>query len=97
MSYQLIMNGTRLGLHGPVKDLLGAGDPHASLFTLRSMAAGVVTGGIGALLGSPFQLLKVRMQTKGNALTAVGQQHDVAGVWQGLKHEIRGVVRASAG
>jgi solute carrier family 25 protein 34/35 len=90
MSYQLIMNGSRLGLHGPVKDLLGASDPHASLFTLRSMAAGVVTGGIGSLLGSPFQLLKVRMQTKGTALTAVGQQHDVPGVWHGLRQLARG-------
>ena len=41
MSYQLIMNGTRLGLHGPAKQLLGASDPNASMFTLRSMAAGV--------------------------------------------------------
>ncbi len=94
MSYQLIMNGTRLGLHSPVKQMLGASDPHASLFTLRSMAAGVITGGVGALLGSPFQLLKVRMQTKGNSLTAVGQQHDVAGVWQGLRHLARGGVPA---
>jgi solute carrier family 25 protein 34/35 len=93
MSYQLIMNGTRLGLHGPVKQLLGASDPHASMFTLRSMAAGVVTGGVGALLGSPFQLLKVRMQTKGTQLTAVGQQHDVAGVWQGVRALARGGVR----
>jgi len=93
MSYQLIMNGTRLGLHGPVKDLLGASDPQAAMFTLRSMAAGVVTGGIGALLGSPFQLLKVRMQTKGNKLTAVGQQHDVAGVWRGLRDLARGGVK----
>ena len=93
MSYQLIMNGTRLGLHGPVKALFGASDPQAAMFTLRSMAAGVVTGGIGALLGSPFQLLKVRMQTKGNTVTAVGQQHDVAGVWKGLTDLARGGVK----
>jgi hypothetical protein len=75
----------RLGLHGPVKNLFGASDSQAPLFALRSMAAGVVTGGIGALLGSPFQLLKVRMQTKGSAATAVGQQHDVQGVWQVIR------------
>jgi solute carrier family 25 protein 34/35 len=93
LNYQLIMNGTRLGLHGPVKQLLGASDPHAALFTLRSAAAGVISGGIGALLASPFQLLKVRMQTKGTPLTAVGQQHDVAGVWHGLRALARGGVR----
>ena len=96
MSYQLVMNGTRLGLHGPVKNLFGASDSQASLFTLRSMAAGVVTGGIGALLGSPFQLLKTRMQTKGNAATAVGQQHNVPGVWQGLKQLSAGGVKGLA-
>jgi hypothetical protein len=92
----------RLGLHGPVKNLFGASDSQAHLFTLRSMAAGVVTGGIGALLGSPFQLLKVRMQTKGPAATAVGQQHDVQGLWHGLKQlsasGVKGLVDgASAG
>jgi solute carrier family 25 protein 34/35 len=96
MSYQLVMNGTRLGLHGPVKNLFGASDSQASLFTLRSMAAGVVTGGIGALLGSPFQLLKTRMQTKGTAATAVGQQHSVPGVWQGLKQLSAGGVKGLA-
>jgi solute carrier family 25 protein 34/35 len=82
-----------------VKDFFGASDAHATLFTLRSMAAGVVTGGIGALLGSPFQLLKIRMQTKGAAASAVGQQHDIPGVWQGLRglanNGVKGLVAGS--
>jgi len=68
MLYQIAMNGTRLGLFGPLSNFLGAKrtDISAQGLFLRNLAAGACTGAIGGLVGSPFFLVKARLQNSGN-------------------------------
>eukprot|EP01133_Synstelium_polycarpum_P002666 gene2666-3081_t len=55
------MQGVRLGTYDSIKTLLGADPSHSSYF-LKNMTAGALAGGLGAAVGSPFDLVKVRMQ-----------------------------------
>eukprot|EP01084_Bolivina_argentea_P115051 204687_1 len=75
IGYQVCMNGTRLGSYGPIKRLLGA-EPNRSLFVMRTVAAGAISGCLSAVIGSPFYLVKVRLQTQASGATvALGTQH----------------------
>ena len=49
----------KFGLYAPIKKLMGADQPDASM--LRKMAAGGVAGIIGSFAGNPFDMLKTRM------------------------------------
>jgi solute carrier family 25 protein 34/35 len=61
--YQVILNGTRLGLYEPVKDQLQigvdslTGSPN-SLPILSMIGSGAATGVLGAFLASPLFLIK---------------------------------------
>ena len=59
--------GVRIGLYPTVKRMLGASDGNASL--PRQLAAGALTGCIGAALASPTDLVRVRLQVRGPADT----------------------------
>jgi len=75
IGYQLCMNGTRLGSYGPIKRLIGASEQN-SFYFLRTVIAGASSGALSALVGSPFFLVKVRLQTQASGATlAVGTQH----------------------
>lgn len=89
--YQLTMNGTRLGLYEPIKRLLN-GDVHSSPHPIKNVIAGSTSGVLAAIIGSPFFLIKVRLQTQasGSSIAAtktVGYQHHYKGAISGL-HEI---------
>jgi hypothetical protein len=49
----------RLGLYEPAKGWVGADKPDAGVF--RKFAAGAIAGGIGSVVGNPFDVLKTRM------------------------------------
>lgn len=55
--YQLSMNGTRLGLYGPVKRLIGADKDKDDI--LKKVVAGGSCGVFAAFVGSPFFMIKV--------------------------------------
>jgi len=65
LSYQMLMNGTRLTLFDKLKDL-----------NMNLALAGMVAGAIAGALGSPLYLLKTQQQALSNL--AVGNQHTEA-------------------
>ena len=91
--YQCAMNGSRLGFYGPLKQLM-LGDevrPGTWGFSLRNVCAGATSGAIGALIGSPFFLVKCRIQAYSPVVHAqVGVQH----AYSGLVDAFRSIVRA---
>lgn len=56
-----IYSGIRLGLYEPFKKMLGETDPKNTPLWLK-FAAGSLSGGVGSVIGNPFDMLKVRMQ-----------------------------------
>ncbi|KAF9580851.1 Mitochondrial oxaloacetate carrier protein, partial [Lunasporangiospora selenospora] len=76
--YQIMMNGTRLGLYDPIKHLIHAAfntDP-ARNNNLVNIAAGGSGGILSAALASPLFLVKTRLQSfSSHEATRVGHQH----------------------
>ena len=65
--YQVVLNGTRLGLYEPVKEQLQAGvdsitGVSKSLPILSMIGSGAATGVLGAFLASPLFLIKTVSQ-----------------------------------
>ncbi|KAM9997059.1 hypothetical protein ACTFIZ_002017 [Dictyostelium cf. discoideum] len=58
---QATMQGIRLGSFDLISNALGA-KPNQDYFFLKNLLAGATAGAIGAAAGSPFDLVKVRMQ-----------------------------------
>ncbi|OXA64674.1 solute carrier family 25 member 35 [Folsomia candida] len=78
--YQFVMNGTRLGSYqlaekqGLTKRKDGTVNPWGSII------AGAACGAFGAIVGSPFYLIKTHLQSKTNVnAIAVGHQHEYTG------------------
>ncbi|KAJ2782846.1 Mitochondrial oxaloacetate carrier protein [Coemansia javaensis] len=89
--YQIMLNGTRLGLYAPVKSVLygaaavpGGGGAGQRQSMALNVAAGGVCGVAGAALGSPFFLVKTRMQSA-SKFAAVGHQHEYRSMADGLR------------
>ncbi|KAJ2055437.1 Mitochondrial oxaloacetate carrier protein [Coemansia sp. S146] len=87
--YQIMLNGTRLGFYEPVKGVLyktftgQSSDSQRPIIPLN-VAAGGMCGMAGAALGSPFFLVKTRMQSASN-FAAVGFQHNYTSSLDGLR------------
>lgn len=85
------MNGTRLGMFGAIRTIFGIHSPsETSFFFVRNVAAGATAGihsvwllhfsdrclgVISACLGSPFYLVKTRLQAQAHHSVAVGHQY----------------------
>ncbi|TDH69210.1 hypothetical protein CCR75_004385 [Bremia lactucae] len=67
ISYQIFMNGPRLGLFAPLQKVVGATDPTSVWFPVRNVCAAATSGMIGACIGSPFYLVKARIQAASTA------------------------------
>ncbi|MEW5306128.1 MAG: hypothetical protein WDW36_008618 [Sanguina aurantia] len=94
-----LYGGIRLGLYGPIKELL-AGQECRKLNLWDKIVAGSLSGGIAAVVTSPLELIKTRLQVKGGAhvTSAAIVKHVVAtegivGLWRGA---VPGMVRAAA-
>ncbi|OQR99546.1 cobyrinic acid -diamide synthase [Thraustotheca clavata] len=87
MGYQTTMNGVRLGGFETLQKVYGATDPNHYSFFLRNMLAGATSGAIGAALGSPFFLVKARLQAQSNA-TSINAQYHYKGTFDGLRQII---------
>jgi solute carrier family 25 protein 34/35 len=98
------MNGVRLGLYGPLQKHLNHYEPGTTAFWAANVATGAVVGGLGAAVGSPVFLVKVRLQAQASsAALQVGlAQHHYRGVWHGLStvwntEGVRGLFRGVSG
>lgn len=83
--YQVMLNGVRLGCYEPVRRLTNEAcgiDPHERNHVI-GIGVGAFTGAVGACLGSPFYLVKVRMQSYSPTMP-VGEQTHYKSVWHGL-------------
>ncbi|KKF95329.1 Mitochondrial oxaloacetate transport protein [Ceratocystis platani] len=97
--YQILLNGCRLGMYESIRStmthIVHGGDSKQSL--LVNLFSGASSGMVGAALGSPFFLVKTRLQTF-SPFRPVGTQHQYRGAWHGLKEiyateGIRGLYR----
>jgi len=100
--YQFTMNGIRLGTFSVLQHVFGTRNPDGSqpnYAFIRNLCAGGLAGATGAFFGSPFFLVKIRMQSQSDYVQ-IGQQykykstlHAFRGVWNegGIKSLMRGV------
>ena len=91
--YQLMMNGTRLGAYEPLKRLYTSNGERKEMW--RSVAAGSTSGVLSAVMGSPFFLIKVRLQVQ-SGLTQKLQQQQAAAVASSAPSPPGGPVVAAA-
>jgi solute carrier family 25 protein 34/35 len=82
----MMLNGCRLGFYEPLRHSVTKAvyhDPNVqSLFA--NLFSGAASGIIGAVAGSPFFLVKTRLQSFSPFLP-VGTQHQYRNAWDGLK------------
>lgn len=92
--YQIIMNGTRLGLYTPLQEALsdalglrgGATGEQPVPWGVKAVSA-AASGAVGATLGSPLFLIKARMQ----AQSPIFQTAETHAPLRGLAHGLRSV------
>uniref|UniRef100_UPI00398F639D solute carrier family 25 member 35 n=1 Tax=Pristiophorus japonicus TaxID=55135 RepID=UPI00398F639D len=99
--YQFGMNGVRLGAYAAA-DTAGYTRNAATgrVSGCKSTAAGALAGVAGALLASPFYLVKTHLQTQSTSAIAVGHQYKHQGMLDALvtiyqRHGIVGLWRGS--
>ena len=83
----------KLGAYAPVRDALGASGKDAPFYL--KFAAGALTGGVGSIIGNPFDVLKTLSQAnKGESVglsKLVGDMHSkqgMAGFYRGIQANI---------
>lgn len=84
--YQVLLNGCRLGFYEPMRHALSTlflKDGNAQSLGIN-MFCGAGSGVIGAAAGSPFFLVKTRLQSY-SEFRPVGTQHHYRGAWHGLR------------
>ncbi|KAJ5246536.1 hypothetical protein N7468_001519 [Penicillium chermesinum] len=97
--YQVLLNGCRLGFYEPIRSNFASvvyKDPSVQSLGIN-VFAGALSGVIGAAAGSPFFLVKTRLQSYSPFLP-VGTQHNYKNSFDGLSkiyrsEGIRGVYR----
>ncbi|KAK8232042.1 putative mitochondrial oxaloacetate transporter [Phyllosticta capitalensis] len=84
--YQILLNGCRLGFYEPIRGTLTSilyKDANVQSFGLN-IFSGASSGILGAAAGSPFFLIKTRLQSYSPFLP-VGTQHKYRNAWDGMK------------
>ncbi|CAL4190552.1 unnamed protein product, partial [Meganyctiphanes norvegica] len=110
--YQVIMNGMRFGLYQKIVDSGVISNEDGSMSSMGVIIAGASVGITGALIGSPFYLVKTQLQSQSSESIAVGFQHQhkgtigafiriakeggVRGLWRGATTSIPSVGVGSA-
>lgn len=87
--YQLGLNGCRLGLYEPTRNVFNGifypeRDPLRVQNIPINIAAGAISGIAGAIIGSPMYLVKTRMQSYSTQIQ-IGEQTHYTSAWQGLR------------
>ncbi|THH29055.1 hypothetical protein EUX98_g5130 [Antrodiella citrinella] len=98
-SYQILLNGSRLGFYEPFRLSINKafGFSPTDQLPATSIAAGAASGAVGAVLGNPLFMVKARMQAYSPALP-VGAQHNYRSGFDALRsifvaQGARGLVR----
>ncbi|KAK4106902.1 mitochondrial carrier [Parathielavia hyrcaniae] len=89
--YQVLLNGCRLGFYEPMRDALTTlifKDGKTQSLGVN-MFCGAASGVMGAAAGSPFFLVKTRLQSYSPFLP-VGTQHRYRNAWDGMTQIYRG-------
>lgn len=88
--YQLGLNGCRLGFYEPLRHFLNslAGLTPEDQKIPLNVIAGAGSGIMGAIMGSPFYLVKTRMQSY-SPVFKIGAQTHYTGIWDGLSSIFR--------
>jgi solute carrier family 25, member 34/35 len=84
--YQFSMNGVRLGSYNYVQQAycaISPLDPERHTFLIRVLS-GATSGALGALTGSPFYLIKTRMQATSSFAASGAAQYHYKSTWDGL-------------
>jgi solute carrier family 25 protein 34/35 len=84
--YQVLLNGCRLGFYEPMRNTLATlifKDGKTQNLGIN-MFCGAASGVMGAAAGSPFFLVKTRLQSYSPFLP-VGTQHQYRNAWDGLR------------
>ncbi|EPY50780.1 anion transporter [Schizosaccharomyces cryophilus OY26] len=87
--YQLCLNGCRLGFYDPIRSYLNRAflqDPRGNNMAINVLS-GAGSGFFGALFGSPFFLIKTRMQSYSPAFP-IGQQYGYKHIFDGFKRVV---------
>ncbi|DBA03703.1 TPA: hypothetical protein N0F65_004120 [Lagenidium giganteum] len=88
MAYQTFMNAPRLGLFEPLQKVYGATDPTCYTYPLRNIAAAMTSGIIGAWIGSPFFLVKARIQAA-SSTAKINAQYHYNGMMDGFRQILK--------
>lgn len=99
--YQLFMNGVRLGTYD-VFEKFGLTSRGNDVSFPKSVVAGAFAGCVGAVVGSPFSMVKTQFQAQSAKAVAVGFQHKHHGMVQALRvicaeHGLLGLWRGVSG
>ncbi|KAL1842834.1 hypothetical protein VTJ49DRAFT_4001 [Mycothermus thermophilus] len=84
--YQVLLNGCRLGFYEPIRNTLTTlifKDGNTQSLGVN-VFSGAVSGIMGAVAGSPFFLVKTRLQSYSPFLP-VGTQHTYRNAWDGMR------------
>lgn len=79
----------KLGAYAPVRDAIGANQPDAPFYL--KFLAGAFTGGVGSVVGNPFDVMKTLAQTNKDQATPLGQLVGDMYKSQGMSGFYRGV------
>jgi len=83
----------KLGAYAPVRNVITGGDPNAPFYL--KFLAGSITGGVGSIIGNPFDVLKTLAQTNtdkgvslGGLVTNMYKSQGIAGFYRGVEVNI---------
>ncbi|KAL7474872.1 hypothetical protein ACHAW6_000820 [Cyclotella cf. meneghiniana] len=87
---ELSYTSVKLGAYAPVRNAIGAGSPDAPFY--MKFLAGAITGGVGSVIGNPFDVLKTLAQTnKDKTVSMTGlvtnmyRDQGIAGFYRGVE------------
>lgn len=86
--YQFFNNGVRLGTYSFLQQRFFKSHPSDKYFFQKNLACGAISGIVGAIFGSPFDLIKTRFQSSSKAIPQVGYQHNYRSIREGLRNII---------
>jgi len=89
---ELSYTSIKLGAYAPVRNMVGAGGADAPFYL--KFLAGAITGGVGSIVGNPFDVCKTLAQTNtdgkslGGLVTKLYSDQGIAGFYRGVEVNI---------